>query len=50
VFAAAFFISLHKGHSPAQAATYGNAAAAIRIEGAGADAIGDRRAIEALVR
>jgi hypothetical protein len=50
VFAAAFFISLHEGHSPAQAATYGNAAAAIRIEGAGADAIGDRSAIEALVR
>jgi hypothetical protein len=50
VFAAAFFIALHEGHSPEQAASYGNAAAAIRIEGAGADAIGDRRAIEALVR
>lgn len=50
VFAAAFFISLHEGHSPEQAATYGNAAAAVRIGGVGADAIGDRSAIEALVR
>jgi hypothetical protein len=50
VFAAAFFISLHEGHSPEQAASYGNVAAAIRIGGVGADAIGDRRAIEALVR
>ena len=32
VFAAAFFIALHEGHSPARAAAYGNAAAAIRIE------------------
>jgi hypothetical protein len=49
VFAAAFFISLYEGHSAEQAATYGNAAAAIRIGGVGADAIGDRSAIEALV-
>jgi hypothetical protein len=49
VFAAAFFIALHEGHSPEQAASYGNAAAAIRIGGVGADAIGDRSAIEALV-
>jgi pfkB family carbohydrate kinase len=47
VFAAAFFISLNEGRSPQQAARYGNAAAAIRIGGVGADAIGDRRAIEA---
>jgi hypothetical protein len=47
VFAAAFFIALRDGHSPARAAAYGNAAAAIRIEGFGADAIGDRGAIEA---
>jgi hypothetical protein len=47
VFAAAFFVALHEGLSPAQAAAFGNAAAAIRIEGVGADAIGDRRAIEA---
>ncbi len=47
VFAAAFFIALHEGQSPAHAAAYGNAAAAIRISGIGADAIGERRAIEA---
>jgi sugar/nucleoside kinase (ribokinase family) len=47
VFAAAFFIALHEGHSPKRAAAYGNAAAAIRISGVGADAIGDRSAIEA---
>jgi sugar/nucleoside kinase (ribokinase family) len=49
VFAAAFFIALHEGRSPARAAAYGNAAAAIRIKGVGADAIGDRGAIEARV-
>jgi sugar/nucleoside kinase (ribokinase family) len=47
VFAAAFFVALHEGLSPTCAATFANAAAAIRIEGLGADAIGDRRAIEA---
>jgi sugar/nucleoside kinase (ribokinase family) len=47
VFAAAFFIALHEGHSPVRAAAYGNAAAAIRIEDIGADAIGDRSTIEA---
>ena len=47
VFAAAFFVALHEGRSPEHAAAFGNAAAAIRIEGVGADAIGDRRAIEA---
>jgi sugar/nucleoside kinase (ribokinase family) len=50
VFAAAFFVALHEGQSPARAAAYGNAAAAIRIEGVGADAIGDRSAIEACLR
>jgi 1D-myo-inositol 3-kinase len=49
VFAAAFFIALREGRSPPHAAAYGNAAAAIRIEGLGADAIGDRDAIEARV-
>jgi pfkB family carbohydrate kinase len=49
VFAATFFVSLHEGHSPTRAAAYANAAAAIRIEGAGAGAIGDRDAIEARV-
>jgi hypothetical protein len=47
VFAAAFFIALHEGQTAARAAAYGNAAAAIRIGGIGADAIGDRSAIEA---
>jgi sugar/nucleoside kinase (ribokinase family) len=47
VFAAAFFIALHEGLSPERAAAFGNAAAAIRIGGVGANAIGDRRAIEA---
>lgn len=47
VFAAAFFVALHEGLSPSHAAAYGNAAAAIRIEGVGADAIGNRSAIEA---
>jgi sugar/nucleoside kinase (ribokinase family) len=47
VFAAAFFVALHEGLSPERAAAFGNAAAAVRIEGVGADAIGDRSAIEA---
>jgi hypothetical protein len=47
VFAAAFFVALHEGLSPVRAAAFANAAAAIRIEGVGADATGDRRAIEA---
>ena len=46
VFAAAFFVALHEGLSPTHAAVFGNAAASIRIAGSGADAIGDRRAIE----
>jgi hypothetical protein len=49
VFAAAFFVALHEGLSPVRAAAFANAAAAIRIEGVGAGAIGDRRAIEARV-
>jgi hypothetical protein len=47
VFAAAFFVALHEGLPPTRAATFANAAAAIRIEGLGADAIGGRGAIEA---
>jgi len=50
VFAAAFFVALREGQTPARAAAYGNAAAAIRIEGNGADAIGDRHAIETRLR
>jgi len=47
VFAAAFFVALHEGLAPERAAAFAGAAAAIRIEGSGADAIGDRNAIEA---
>jgi hypothetical protein len=50
VFAAAFFIALHEGLPPARAAAFANAAAAVRIAGAGPGAIGDRRAIEARLR
>ncbi|HEY2767692.1 MAG TPA: PfkB family carbohydrate kinase [Solirubrobacteraceae bacterium] len=46
VFAAAFFVALHDGLPPERAAEFGNAAAAVRIAGAGPDAIGDRKAIE----
>jgi sugar/nucleoside kinase (ribokinase family) len=45
VFAAAFFIALRDGRPPAEAAAYGNAAAAVRIVGEGAQAVGDGRAI-----
>ena len=47
VFAAAFFVALREGHPTRAAAAFANAAAAVRIAGAGADAIGDRTAIEA---
>jgi sugar/nucleoside kinase (ribokinase family) len=48
VFAAAFFVALHRGLPPADAAAYGNAAAAVRIAaGAGPGAVGDRDAIQA---
>jgi sugar/nucleoside kinase (ribokinase family) len=50
VFAAAFFLALAEGRSPARAAAFANAAAAVRIGGAGAEAIGDRAAIEARLR
>jgi sugar/nucleoside kinase (ribokinase family) len=45
VFAAAFFVALSEGRSPLEAATFGNAAAAVRIAGTGADAIGTRATI-----
>lgn len=45
VFAAAFFVALKEGRSPLEAATFGNAAAAVRIAGTGAGAIGARAAI-----
>jgi hypothetical protein len=50
VFAAAFFIALAEGRPPAQAAAFANGAAAVRVSGTGADAIGDREAIEARLR
>lgn len=46
VFAAAFFIALLEGLQPPRAAAFGNAAAAVRIGGDGAGAIGDRDAIQ----
>jgi pfkB family carbohydrate kinase len=50
VFAAAFFIALHEGRAPRLAADFANAAAAVRIGAAGADAIGGREVIEARLR
>jgi hypothetical protein len=47
VFAAAFFIALHKRLPPARAAAFANAAAAVRVAGRGPGAIGGRRAITA---
>jgi hypothetical protein len=47
VFAAAFFVALHEGRSARAAAAFANAAAAVRIAGAGAEAIGERAAVEA---
>jgi 1D-myo-inositol 3-kinase len=50
VFAAALFFALREGRSPADAAAYANAAAAVRIAGVGPGAVGDRRAVEALLK
>lgn len=50
VFAAAFFVALHEGRTPLQAATFGNAAATMRVARAGTDAIGQREDIEAALR
>jgi hypothetical protein len=50
VFAAAFFVALHEGCAAADAAAFAGAAAAVRLEGAGPGAIGDRAAIEARLR
>jgi 1D-myo-inositol 3-kinase len=49
VFAAAFFVALSEGAEPRQAATFANAAAAVRVAADGAGAIGDRAAIEARI-
>ncbi|HTB50608.1 MAG TPA: PfkB family carbohydrate kinase [Solirubrobacteraceae bacterium] len=45
VFAAAFFVALSEGRDPLEAATFGNAAAAVRISGVGPDSIASRAAI-----
>jgi len=50
VFAAAFFVSLRDGRPAEDAASFANAAAAVRIEGLGASAIGSRGDIEARMR
>jgi pfkB family carbohydrate kinase len=47
VFAAAFFVALAERTAPGEAAEFANAAAAVRVQGAGPEAIGDRSAIEA---
>ena len=47
VFAAAFFIALSEALSPTEAVRFASAAAAVRMCGAGANAIGGRDAIEA---
>jgi 1D-myo-inositol 3-kinase len=47
VFAAAFFVALFEHQPPPWAATFAAAAAAVRVEGMGPGAIGDRAAIEA---
>jgi hypothetical protein len=47
VFAAAFFCALADGLAPDPAAAFANAAAAVRMQGAGPGAIGQRAAIEA---
>jgi sugar/nucleoside kinase (ribokinase family) len=47
VFAAAFFVALFEGMSAAGAAAFGNVAAALRVGGVGAEAIGRRAEIEA---
>ena len=50
VFAAAFFVALAEGQPSARAAAFATAAAAVRVSGEGADAIGDREAIEQRLR
>jgi len=50
VFAAAFFVALAEGQAPADAAGFANAAAAVRMQGDGAGAIGDRDAVLARLR
>lgn len=47
VFSAAFFVALAEGRTPERAAQFATAAAAVRMAGAGVQAIGDRSAVEA---
>jgi 1D-myo-inositol 3-kinase len=47
VFAAAFFVALSEGLPPGRAAALANAAAAVRMQAAGPQAIGGREAIDA---
>lgn len=47
VFAAALFVALDEGRSPLEAASFANAAAAVRVQGAGAGAIGGLADIQA---
>jgi sugar/nucleoside kinase (ribokinase family) len=48
VFASAFFIGLYRGFSPARAASFASAAAAVRIAGSGPSAVGTAATIEGL--
>jgi sugar/nucleoside kinase (ribokinase family) len=50
VFAAAFFCALASDSAPREAAAFANAAAAVRVSGAGADAVGTREAVEARIQ
>jgi 1D-myo-inositol 3-kinase len=50
VFAAAFFVALADGQPPADATSFANAAAAVRIGGDGPRAVGSREAIQARLR
>jgi sugar/nucleoside kinase (ribokinase family) len=50
VFAAAMFVELQGGAPPERAAAFAAAAAAVRLEGSGPGAIGDRPAIEKRLR
>lgn len=50
VFAAAFFVALSEGHAPVDAACFANAAAAVRMRGLGAAAIGGRAEVQERLR
>ncbi len=50
VFAAAMFVALEEGRSPLEAASFANAAAAVRMQGTGAGAIGGLAEIQARLR